>query len=145
MTERTLAEQTTEQIAMPVNATGGRFMLNGRTYEGGAAHGYDGFEFYVHGRAGAMALLGEPLSAELITVEFGPFYPPFIKQMWESGEAKHSPRLPRSSLLNRVTCGRNTTCHHRPTGSRSSRSPNRFSHRRRGNKLLRLPMTLDQM
>lgn len=93
MADLTMAEQTATQIASPVGATAGRFMLNPRTYEGGATHGYEGLDFYFHGRGGAMALLGEPVTVDLIHTEFGLFYPPVVEQMWKLGEDKHPPEI----------------------------------------------------
>lgn len=93
MPDQAMAEQTASQIASPVGATGGRFMLSTKTYEGGMVHGYEGLDFYFHGRGGAMALLGEVVTVDLIKIEFGLFNPQVVDAMWALGEEKHPPEI----------------------------------------------------
>src|SRR5580658_8199242 len=63
------------------------FMLDGATYERGGELGFDGIDFYVAGRGGA---LGE-VSGSVVAAAFVFFHPPTIVERWERGRSVMAP------------------------------------------------------
>ncbi len=63
------------------------FMLDGATYARGGQLGFDGVDFYVAGRGGA---LGE-VEGPVVAAAFVFFYPPTIVERWDRGRAVMAP------------------------------------------------------
>lgn len=72
------AAERTEPIIVGLPA---RFMLDGDTYARGGALGFDGVDFYVAGRGGA---LGE-VAGSVVAAAFVFFHPPTIVERWDRG------------------------------------------------------------
>ena len=78
---------TARQMAEPVYDVGGRFMLDGATFERGAQVGLAGMAFYFCGRAGVLG----PVDADHVTAELGVFEPGTVRENWEAGLAVMAP------------------------------------------------------
>jgi hypothetical protein len=79
----TAAEQTGPVIAQLPSG----FMLDGATYARGGELGFDGIDFYVAGRGGA---LGE-VDGSVVAAAFVFFHPPTIVVRWNRGRAVMAP------------------------------------------------------
>lgn len=64
-------EECAARTTPAVSGIAAQFMLDGKTYEAGAGHGFAGLDFYAAGRAG---VLGD-LDADVVTDRFGFFEP----------------------------------------------------------------------
>jgi hypothetical protein len=69
------------RTAAAVSTVGSHFMLDGKTYERGAALGFQGLDFYVTGRGG---VLGD-VDADVVSAAFTFFEPSAIRTLWEQG------------------------------------------------------------
>ncbi len=78
---------TARRMAEPVYDVGGRFMLDGATFERGAEIGLPGMVFYFCGRGGVLG----PVDADHVTAEFGVFAPGTVRENWEAGSAVMAP------------------------------------------------------
>lgn len=85
MTDTSIAERT----AGAVTSMGSHFMLDGATYEVGAAAGFIGMDFYAAGRAG---VLGD-VSADIVTAALVFFHPDVVRNAWEASR----PVMPRDA------------------------------------------------
>jgi len=70
-------------MAPAVSQVGSHFMLDGNTYKRGAELGFEGLDFYVTGRGGA---LGD-VDADVVSAAFTFFEPGNIRTLWEQGTA----------------------------------------------------------
>jgi hypothetical protein len=82
-----LLDDLAERLATPVVDLPSNFMLDPATYERGTELGFDGLDFYVCGRAGA---LGE-VDAGVVAAAFVFFNPAMIRERWERGRAVMGP------------------------------------------------------
>src|SRR5688500_19301828 len=64
-----------------VSAVGSHFMLDGNTYKRGAELGFQGLDFYVTGRGGA---LGD-VDADVVSAAFTFFEPSAVRTLWDQG------------------------------------------------------------
>ncbi len=80
-------EQAAHETRGAVTSVPGRFMRAAATYERGAALGFDGFDFYVAGRGGA---LGD-VPASVVTAALVFFAPEVVEPAWE----RSAPVMPR--------------------------------------------------
>lgn len=71
------------RTATAVSQVGSHFMLDGNTYKRGAELGFQGLDFYVTGRGGA---LGD-VDADVVSAAFTFFEPASIRTLWEQGTA----------------------------------------------------------
>jgi hypothetical protein len=69
--------------ATAVSTVGSHFMLDGATYQRGAALGFQGLDFYVGGRGG---VLGE-VDADVVSAAFTFFEPGNVRTLWEQARA----------------------------------------------------------
>ncbi len=69
--------------AAAVSQVGSHFMLDGSTYKRGAELGFQGLDFYVTGRGGA---LGD-VDADVVSAAFTFFEPTSIRTLWAQGTA----------------------------------------------------------
>jgi hypothetical protein len=76
-------EQAAEASAGAVGNLSAQFMLDGATYEKGGALGFDGVDFYVGGRGGALGVV----DADVVSAAFVFFAPETIRERWESSGA----------------------------------------------------------
>jgi hypothetical protein len=63
------------------------FMLDGATYERGGELGFDGIDFYVAGRGGAMG----DVDGSVVAAAFVFFHPPTVVERWDRGRAVMPP------------------------------------------------------
>ncbi|HKH88555.1 MAG TPA: hypothetical protein VKA05_07010 [Acidimicrobiales bacterium] len=75
------AEDTAERTARAIGDLPANFMLDSATYDTGNSLGFDGVDFYVVGRGGA---LGD-VSAGVVAAAFVFFNPAMIHERWERG------------------------------------------------------------
>jgi hypothetical protein len=80
--------ETARRMAKPIGDLPANFMLDSATYERGNALGFDGLDFYVVGRGGA---LGD-VEAGVVSATFVFFNPTMIEQRWERGRTVMPPR-----------------------------------------------------
>ena len=76
-----------EQTGPVIGALPAGFMLDGATYEHGGELGFDGVDFYVAGRGGA---LGE-VDGSVVAAAFVFFHPPTIVERWDRARAVMPP------------------------------------------------------
>ncbi|HLI44471.1 MAG TPA: hypothetical protein VKU92_08375 [Acidimicrobiales bacterium] len=82
-----MLDDLAERLATPVVDLPSNFMLDPATYERGTELGFDGLDFYVCGRAGA---LGE-VDAGVVAAAIVFFNPAMIRERWERGRAVMAP------------------------------------------------------
>lgn len=75
------------EAASAVGTVGGRFMLDGPTYQRGAELGFGGVDFYVTGRGG---VLGD-VDGDVVAAAFVFFEPGGIRTLWDQGRTVMSP------------------------------------------------------
>lgn len=83
MTDTSVAQRT----AGAVSSMGSHFMLDGATYEVGAAAGFNGMDFYAAGRGG---VLGD-VTADIVTAAMVFFHPDVVRTAWDASR----PVMPR--------------------------------------------------
>jgi hypothetical protein len=79
--------EAAEQSAPVIVSLPAGFMLDGATYERGGELGFDGIDFYVAGRGGA---LGE-VDGSVVAATFVFFHPPTIIERWDRGRTVMAP------------------------------------------------------
>lgn len=80
-------EEAARQTAPVIVSLPARFMLDGATYVHGGELGFDGVDFYVAGRGGA---LGD-VDGNVVAAAFVFFHPPTIVERWDRGSAVMAP------------------------------------------------------
>lgn len=81
------AQAAAEATASAVSSVGSHFMLDGATYEQGAALGFQGLDFYAGGRGG---VLGD-VDADVVAAAFAFFEPGYVRSQWELARSVMSP------------------------------------------------------
>ncbi|MCX7621111.1 MAG: hypothetical protein N2037_09755 [Acidimicrobiales bacterium] len=81
-------EETARQTAEAISSLPANFMLDAATYSKGSELGFNGIDFYVCGRGGA---LGD-VDADVVASAFVFFHPAMIRASWEAGEKVMSRR-----------------------------------------------------
>lgn len=76
-------EETASATAMPIVEVAAKFMLAPTTYQKGGELGYQGLQFYVCGRGGA---LGD-VAADVVAAAFVWMHPEMVRTNWEAGRA----------------------------------------------------------
>lgn len=74
-------EDAAEATAAAIATLGSHFMLDGATYARGAELGFEGMDFYVVGRGGALG----PVDADVVSAGFVFFNPGAVRAVWENG------------------------------------------------------------
>jgi hypothetical protein len=69
------------RTAAAVGTVGSHFMLDGDTYKRGAELGFQGLDFYVTGRGGALGAV----DADVVSAAFAFFEPGSVRTLWEQG------------------------------------------------------------
>jgi len=80
-------EEAARQTSSVIVSLPAGFMLDGATYERGGKLGFDGIDFYVAGRGGA---LGD-VDGAVVAAAFVFFHPPTIIERWDRGRAVMPP------------------------------------------------------
>jgi hypothetical protein len=80
-------EEAARQSAPVIGSLPAGFMLDGATYARGGELGFDGIDFYVAGRGGA---LGD-VDGSVVAATFVFFHPPTIIERWDRGRAVMPP------------------------------------------------------
>ncbi|MDP2013693.1 MAG: evbL, partial [Actinomycetota bacterium] len=81
-------EETAKATAVPIVETAAKFMLAPATYQKGGELGYEGLQFYVCGRGGALGDVG----ADVVTAAFVWMHPDMVRANWDGGCAVAPPR-----------------------------------------------------
>jgi hypothetical protein len=81
-------EEAARATAGAIGELASRFMLDGATYRYGGELGFDGIDFYVVGRGGA---LGD-VDPSVVSAVFVYFNPDAVAEQWERGVAVMAPR-----------------------------------------------------
>ncbi len=81
------SEEAARQTAPVIVSLPAGFMLDGATYAHGGELGFDGIDFYVAGRGGA---LGD-VDGTVVAAVFVFFHPPTIVERWDRGRAVMAP------------------------------------------------------
>ncbi len=74
-------EEVALRTARAVHDLPSNFMLDSATYETGNSLGFDGLDFYVVGRGGALG----PVDASIVNAAFVFFNPAMIRERWDRG------------------------------------------------------------
>jgi hypothetical protein len=102
-------ETAAKATAGAVVALPAQFMFDGATYEKGGALGFDGLDFYVGGRGGA---LGD-VDADVVTAAFVFFEPGMIRARWDASR----PVMGRTDAAAAfMRCGHEWAAEHLPDG-----------------------------
>jgi len=80
-------EEIASQTGPVIGSLAAGFMLDGATYGRGAELGFDGVDFYVAGRGGA---LGD-VDGLVVAAAFVFFHPPSVRERWDRGRAVMAP------------------------------------------------------
>ncbi|HZU80049.1 MAG TPA: hypothetical protein VE991_09035, partial [Acidimicrobiales bacterium] len=103
------AIDTARRTAGPIGSVPANFMLDGATYEHGASLGFDGIDFYVAGRGGA---LGDVPGA-VVAAAFVFFNPDMIEERW-TRSAEVMSRAEAAAAF--AACGHRWAEEHLPDG-----------------------------
>lgn len=76
-------EETAVATAAGISTIGSHFMMDGPTYKRGGELGFEGLDFYVTGRGGALG----PVDADVVTAAFVWFEPNMIRTNWKADRA----------------------------------------------------------
>lgn len=100
---------TARRTAEPIGSIPANFMLDGATYEHGAGLGFDGIDFYVAGRGGALGAVPGPV----VSAAFVFFNPDTIAERWARGTEVMAPTAAAGAF---IACGHRWAEEHLPDG-----------------------------
>jgi len=106
----TTPEQAAHDAAPVVNRLGGAFMMDASTFARGAELGFDGYDFYVGGRGGALGdVAGEVAAAAMVF-----FAPSVVVPAWDRAGAVMGRRAAADAF---IACGHEWARTHLPADS----------------------------